>query len=116
MAAALLRRGQDVLSVSERTGVPVPLLELLLEEHQPPPRRSPPRPGGPPVTLRMAVTVLVVDFLAFCSLTVCVTAFLERQPDIGVVSGFSALILIVAAWWLIRRHRLPSGRSRRTPS
>ena len=70
LAAALLRRGQDLATVAERTGVPVPLLELMLADQNPqPPRRI--RVGAPAVTLRLTVTVLIVEFLAFCSFTVC---------------------------------------------
>lgn len=113
LAAALLRRGQDLPTVAERTGVPVPLLELLLAEQQTPPRRPLPRLGHAAVTLRMTVTVLIVEFLAFCSLTVSITAMLERAPNVGVVSGALGVALIVAAWSLIRRSRPPHYQRRR---
>lgn len=53
----------------------------------------------------MIVTVLIIEFLAFCNLTVSVTAFIGHRQVLGVTTGVVAVVLIGAAWLVIRTGR-----------
>ena len=120
LAHLMLRRGDDLADIAQRTAVPVPLLELMRDERDNPG----PRPGSGPrdgrrhrvarrrpgggdssLTMRMIVMVVIIDFVAFCNITVCVTALVEHHRAWGATTGAIALGLIIAVSRLIRSAR-----------
>lgn len=104
LAAAMLRRGGDLPTIAAVTDVPVPLLDLMVEEQRTSPQRRR-RLDGSAVTLGLLLALVAVDLLTFCSVTVCVIAMLLQQPNIGIIAGVVTLTLLGLSWSLICRGR-----------
>ena len=109
LAAKMLRRGDDLCTVAELTGVPVALLELLQrEQHRRPHRRRHRlRRRGHQLSVQLVLTVLLLEFVAVSGITVAVTGLINHHIILAITSGVAAVALTVAAWVLIRRSRLP---------
>jgi len=101
LAANLLRRGEDLAHVSEVTGVPVALAELIQAEQVPEHNPSRDRAGWEVqqqrlVRKRMLVfVVVVIDVAALANLVVGITALYQRSAALGVVTGIIALVVVL---------------------
>ena len=96
LAAAMLRRGDSIVSVADETGVPVALLDLMSRETQAwiTPVVLP--PGEALRRRRFNLTVSLIGTAAIADTATCVASLLHHLTAVGVFSGAAAVALTAA--------------------
>jgi hypothetical protein len=117
LAAAMLRRGDDIDQIAQVTGVPRALIELIRDEldkgetergelHD----RVDPRLGKrlrrrwrrSPQARQLITMTVIVEFAASANIVASITALIQHSVNLGVLTGVVALALILAVWTLVR--------------
>jgi hypothetical protein len=130
LAAAMLRRGDDVDQIVEVTDVPRALIELIRDEldkgepegrklqHRVNPRlggRRRRRRQGTRQTRQLIIVTVIIEGAASANIVASITALIQHSVNVGVLTGVVALALTLALWTLLRAVTPPKPTTQHPP-